>query len=332
MANVMPSREELSAEPSSRKRGLGRLRSSVTRAWKAITRIGRPKSSTSPEGQSKPTPPPANPQTDALLPPELIDQVIDYLHDDKQTLRSCSLLCRLFVPSARFHLFRTVVIKKDRDHAMSVLASMAPDLVLYIRNLTLENDGDTFKGLHKLMEGEKPRARLAALVYDIAPRAKNVENLTLKDIPFDSSIVQMLSSSFPNLHTISLFDCWFRCHADLDKLIRDHPKIHTIRCGRVSSLYGLSPPDTNERVGRPLFLRQLKITEAYSPSPLTLMPWLVPHSNPEHFIYTVYRLSQIIRLNQTIVGLAALKHLHIVFYRWRTPGAFACLVHFITRS
>lgn len=36
---------------------------------------------------------------------ELIDRIIDHLFDDKPAVRSCSLVCKLWVPSSQFHLF-----------------------------------------------------------------------------------------------------------------------------------------------------------------------------------------------------------------------------------
>ncbi|KAI0752917.1 hypothetical protein C8Q80DRAFT_1267382 [Daedaleopsis nitida] len=299
------------------KRRFDKLRRPFIRAWNAITRP-----------QCRQTPPAVNnsrtarPQPESRLPPELLDQIIDNLHNDKDSLRACSLVCRSLVSSARFHLFRTILIRDDNYKRMvSLFVDTAPGLALFVRNLTLEHGGldETFKHLQRIMEGKEAKSLLRSFIQIIVPRTKNVQRLTLKDVPLDNSIVDMLAPHLPQLDTLSLFDCWFRCNADLDKLVRDHPAIHTIRCGRVSSLYGFSPPDTDERIGSPLVLQQLKITEAYSPSPLTLMPWLVTHCNPDHFIYTVYRLSQVTKLNQSIMELESLKHLHIIFYRWRNP-------------
>jgi ankyrin repeat protein len=37
---------------------------------------------------------------------ELQDMIIDFLYDDQDTLRTCSLVCKSWLPSARFHRFR----------------------------------------------------------------------------------------------------------------------------------------------------------------------------------------------------------------------------------
>ncbi|ESK88748.1 hypothetical protein Moror_1265 [Moniliophthora roreri MCA 2997] len=44
----------------------------------------------------------------STLPQELVDQIIDHLHNDVQSLRSCSTVCRAWLPSSRLHLFSKI--------------------------------------------------------------------------------------------------------------------------------------------------------------------------------------------------------------------------------
>lgn len=48
------------------------------------------------------------PEREPSLPSELTDYIIDHLHDDAQTLRQCSLVCRAWLPSSSLHLFRSL--------------------------------------------------------------------------------------------------------------------------------------------------------------------------------------------------------------------------------
>lgn len=43
-----------------------------------------------------------------LFPPELVDAIIDHLHDDKQALQQCSLVAKSWEPSSTLHLFSTL--------------------------------------------------------------------------------------------------------------------------------------------------------------------------------------------------------------------------------
>lgn len=49
------------------------------------------------------------------LPPELIDMVIDFLHNDRPSLLACSLVCRSWLPESRVHLFHTVHVQTVRS-------------------------------------------------------------------------------------------------------------------------------------------------------------------------------------------------------------------------
>ena len=44
------------------------------------------------------------------LPPELTDHIIAFLHDDRETLKACSLVCKNWLPSSRYSLFGHLVL------------------------------------------------------------------------------------------------------------------------------------------------------------------------------------------------------------------------------
>lgn len=45
------------------------------------------------------------------LAPELVDIVIDFLCSDRETLNVCSLVCKTWLPAARYHLFGTIILR-----------------------------------------------------------------------------------------------------------------------------------------------------------------------------------------------------------------------------
>lgn len=47
------------------------------------------------------------------LPPELENIIINLLHDDRQALKACSLVCRDFVATGQKHLFTKIVLHRD---------------------------------------------------------------------------------------------------------------------------------------------------------------------------------------------------------------------------
>jgi hypothetical protein len=70
------------------------------------------------------------------LPTELIDYIIDYLHDSPSILRTCARVCRAWVAPSRFHLFYCLKILPTRRNAPVRLLRLlqgSPNIALYIR-------------------------------------------------------------------------------------------------------------------------------------------------------------------------------------------------------
>ncbi|KAJ7199437.1 hypothetical protein GGX14DRAFT_467985 [Mycena pura] len=85
-------------------------------------------------------------------PPETNDIIIDHLHDDVSTLRQCSLVCKEWLPAARFHIFSVVHLSLySIDQMIEVLfypGSPMPHrrpLAQYIRDLhIIDGEGREF--------------------------------------------------------------------------------------------------------------------------------------------------------------------------------------------
>ncbi|KZT05254.1 uncharacterized protein LAESUDRAFT_618324, partial [Laetiporus sulphureus 93-53] len=43
-----------------------------------------------------------------VFPPEIADRIMGYLHDEKATLKACSLTCRSWHLTALYHLYHTM--------------------------------------------------------------------------------------------------------------------------------------------------------------------------------------------------------------------------------
>ncbi|KAK0493449.1 hypothetical protein EDD18DRAFT_421044 [Armillaria luteobubalina] len=70
------------------------------------------------------------------LPQELVEMIVDFLKDDKQSLRSCLLSARCFLERARVHLFRDVTISSpQRLTVLLALFGLSPSLPAMIRKV-----------------------------------------------------------------------------------------------------------------------------------------------------------------------------------------------------
>ncbi|OCH95240.1 hypothetical protein OBBRIDRAFT_613978, partial [Obba rivulosa] len=75
------------------------------------------------------------------LPSELIDSIIDFLHDDREALANCSLTCRSWLPRTRYHKFSTMIVTEDVKEKYSQFLDDCPDVRPYFRILRLNAFG-----------------------------------------------------------------------------------------------------------------------------------------------------------------------------------------------
>ncbi|KAH6906540.1 hypothetical protein BKA70DRAFT_1287952 [Coprinopsis sp. MPI-PUGE-AT-0042] len=82
------------------------------------------------------------------LPQELVDHVVDHLHDDTATLRSCSRVSKAWLPTSRYHLFSRVTLQawngngvdtfpSERCKQLLALIERAPEIANHIRELDI---------------------------------------------------------------------------------------------------------------------------------------------------------------------------------------------------
>ncbi|EMD34519.1 hypothetical protein CERSUDRAFT_125622, partial [Gelatoporia subvermispora B] len=77
----------------------------------------------------------------ARLPPEVVDHIIDFLVDDRNALRSCSLTCRSWLPRARHHTFRTMRVTYEIRQQCLQLLEDCPDIRPYFQSLHFDAFG-----------------------------------------------------------------------------------------------------------------------------------------------------------------------------------------------
>ncbi|KDR80647.1 hypothetical protein GALMADRAFT_222241 [Galerina marginata CBS 339.88] len=77
---------------------------------------------------------------------ELYDHIIDFLHDDHATLRSCALVCRSWVPSSRGHLFYDLKLSGNGSptktqgsacHRIFRTILSSPHIASYVKKLSI---------------------------------------------------------------------------------------------------------------------------------------------------------------------------------------------------
>lgn len=73
-----------------------------------------------------------------VLAAELIDRIIDFLHDDEKALRACCLVCRQWLPCSRFHRFHSIYLYGsgiNRERRAQTFLKIAPRIGSYVHSL-----------------------------------------------------------------------------------------------------------------------------------------------------------------------------------------------------
>lgn len=100
----------------------------------------------------------------SVLPPELTDLVIDFLHVDDRSLRACALTCRAWLSRARYHLWNTV--------SLDYMSETSPDLAFFLHMVQHSSVGAFIRQL-------EIRHLDAGTVSTILLKARKLSNLTL---------------------------------------------------------------------------------------------------------------------------------------------------------
>ncbi|KAH9952042.1 hypothetical protein B0H21DRAFT_817780 [Amylocystis lapponica] len=150
------------------------------------------------------------------LSSEIHDRIIDFLYNDRAALYSCALTYRTWVPSARYHLFNTIVLRGYRMTALRAfdcLLNTSPYLGQLVEDLSLDVTWED--------EG-----RGAALLSSIAPRLGRVRTLKLDS--YGSYTVDYATySQFGPVVDLSV-DITHTGHDDVGRLFRAFPNIEKL--------------------------------------------------------------------------------------------------------
>ncbi|KAK0498133.1 hypothetical protein EDD18DRAFT_1350754 [Armillaria luteobubalina] len=79
------------------------------------------------------------------LPIEIIEEILDHLRNDKQTLKLCSLVSRGFYPRTRHHLFQSIRISQilgDSMYRLGVLARASPHIFMHFKSAEIYSSYD----------------------------------------------------------------------------------------------------------------------------------------------------------------------------------------------
>lgn len=187
--------------------------------------------------------------------PELIDRVIDHLHDDEETLRACSLVARSWLPASRFHLFQTLYIFNEREFwALVELLQKNPGLGSHVRELALDILYDSYGNA-------EPWIRPPVDISPLTAHIPTIEVLTLSDdwTRYGEPNRTVILDSFRKVRTLTIMASNFYSIQDLLTLLRSFPLLERLNLDYVD----IGEQGYSARVDEiPLTLSALQVTIA----------------------------------------------------------------------
>ena len=163
------------------------------------------------------------------LPAEITESIIDCLHDDKDTLKSCALTHPSWLHRARYHLHKSVSLD-DSTSGQKLSGYYNTGAAAYIRNLTLVAPPQPYA--HSRRGSMSYRSRP---VWTVASRFKNVRNLTLVFFDWRGAFksYERLAEIGRHVTHLTLVISSFDNFADFLSFLRSFPQLTTLS---VSSL------------------------------------------------------------------------------------------------
>ena len=160
------------------------------------------------------------------FPPELVDRIIDFLHDEPRALTACSLVARSWTPASRYHRFDTIKLISNKDWTkFDRLIEISPSMVQYIRHATIS------------VTGGQPASRISAYTS-----FTSLEDITISGVitpPWESEAAA-ISSVARNITSLTLgFDVSFTSEHGFWPVVRMFPNLvsfHPIEASYVTRL------------------------------------------------------------------------------------------------
>jgi F-box domain len=86
------------------------------------------------------SPPQSNPRLDVRVPIEIVAEIIRHLQHHEVTLRSCSLVCRTWVPLSRRHLFSSIHFDHSNVSAFVALLNSGSSIGAFVQQVTIRRE------------------------------------------------------------------------------------------------------------------------------------------------------------------------------------------------
>ncbi|PBK65676.1 hypothetical protein ARMSODRAFT_1022123 [Armillaria solidipes] len=161
------------------------------------------------------------------IPIEIIEEILDHLHNDKQMLKVCSLVSRGFYPRTRHHLFQSIRISQilgDFMYRLRVLAHTSPHIFMHFISAEIYSSYDS----STLRQAQLPLLLIA-----------NLTSLNIKNTSTSLKCFRMIIFSLPLLKSLILESITFDVEEIVDpssnSFLADKPSLEKLHIHHLHS-------------------------------------------------------------------------------------------------
>ena len=176
------------------------------------------------------------------LPCEMLDYVVDFLHDDKSALASCALTSRVFLAPSQLHLFNTLSFGWKENTGFGYITKFFLEhqhLIPYVRAINMSDEVDPIRSTSEwhnticictIIEilATLPRVRVFTLggivpvfkaccstppAYSYAPGTiQYLDLVDVRGLPHQATFQQVVRvlSLFSDIKSLHIVDTWFK--------------------------------------------------------------------------------------------------------------------------
>ncbi|KIM81718.1 hypothetical protein PILCRDRAFT_821072 [Piloderma croceum F 1598] len=210
-----------------------------------------------------------------ILPPEIIDVIIDHLQD-RAALCKCSLISRIWLPGCRYHIFGAITLRRSNIRVFLTLRTPLCTFARYVQRFELNCILWDFINIPAL--GERTvQAEQITLYFGGFPSVKELDIDTFSWDSLDSDSQTNFLTCFSTIETLNIRALYVASILSVIRIIGASPLLQSLSLCNVGwnftdeSLYAIN------KLSPPPHLRTLSLAECYKRD---ILDWLIHESEP----------------------------------------------------
>ena len=155
------------------------------------------------------------------LPQELVENILDLLEDDSNSLKSSSLVCRSWQPRSQYRLHRVLNLRSDCNLAL-IRKQLTPVIAGYVTSLKLDLSGYT-PGIWNSL----------AAILRLLPYIDTVSFVCKDMCRLRPEVTSFFAQTYPDIGALTISNIIFTNFTEFAQLLNSFPHLHSLEVSNV---------------------------------------------------------------------------------------------------